>query len=141
MAEARSGAHWGTTMKSAAITLRDTEGSGRWVRLSLSLGEDVPAGRCSFIENDFSCNVRLIGTTDAPVADDSKGWVVLVLSGARYVFSYLKIPHKTLIVHQLKGCLDVENTLPIADASAMCLLTLLGMDASQVHTEGWRQEV
>jgi hypothetical protein len=73
--------------------------------------------------------------------DDSKGWGVLVLSGARYVFSHLKIAHKTLIVHQLEACLDEENTLAIANASAMCLLTLLGEDASQVETEGWYQEI
>jgi hypothetical protein len=107
---------------------------------SLSLGEDVPTGRCSFVENDFSCNVGLVEASGAPATDESEEWGVLVLSGARYVFSHLNIPHKTLIVHQLEGCLDEEDTLPIAHASAMCLLTLLGVDATQVKTEGWHLE-
>jgi len=128
-------------MESTVITLRNKERPDRWIRLRLSLGEDLPIGKCSFIKSDFSCNVNLVGASQAPASNDSTSWGVVVLSGARFAFGLLKIPHKALIVHQLEGSLDEEDTSPIAYASSMCILTLLGKDASQVKAEGWQQSI
>jgi hypothetical protein len=124
-------------MESATITLRNKECADRWVRVVLSLGEDMPSGRCSFIKNEYSCNVKGVKIA---ANDDPKSWGLLVLSGARCAFALSKTPHKALVVHKLEGFLHEEDVLAITTASAMCVLTLLGKDASQVNTEGWQQD-
>jgi hypothetical protein len=123
-------------METASITLRNTVNHERWVRLALSLGADLPAGRASFISKEFPCDVKGLSQV---ASDDSKNWGFVILSGARYVFSALKVPHKEIVVHSLEGFLDEEDTSGISHASAICLLTLLKADASKVEMGHWQK--
>jgi hypothetical protein len=123
-------------MGTASVTLRNTVNHERWVRLALSLGADLPAGRASFIRNEFPCDVKGLSQV---ARDDSRNWGFVILSGARYVFSALKVPHKEILVHSLEGCLDEEDTSGISHASAICLFTLLQADASKIETGHWQK--
>lgn len=116
--------------------LRSTMNPERWVRLGLSLGADLPAGKASFIKNEFPCDIKGLSQV---ASDDSKNWRFVILSGARYVFSALRVPHKEIVVHSLEGCLDEVDTSGISHAAAICLLTLLKADDSKIEMGHWQK--
>jgi hypothetical protein len=123
-------------MERASVMLRSTVNPERWVRLALSLGADLPAGKASFIKKEFPCDIKGLSQV---ASDDSKNWGFVIMSGARYVFSALQVPHKEIVVHSLEGCLDEEDTSGIAHASAICLFMLLKADASKIETGHWQK--
>jgi hypothetical protein len=123
-------------MQTASVTLRNTANPEQWVRLSLSVGPDLPAGRASSLKSEFHCDVRGLSQV---ASNDSKNWGFVILSGARYVFSSLKVPHKEITVHSLEGCLDEKDPSGISHAAAICLLALLKADASEIETGDWQK--
>jgi len=122
-------------MNIASVTLKKIGQPDKWVGLSLSLGDDLPDRHCSNIQNDFHCNIR--GLSQAAAEYGSTQWGIGILSGARYAFGTLGIPHKSLVVHRLEGCLDEEDIVGISYASALCLFYILGSDSYQLKLNGW----
>lgn len=121
-------------MKQSSIILGRHD---KWVKLSLSLGEDLPAGQCSYIKGNFLCNVK--NKSGVAPTDESIGWGIAVLSGARYAFRIMNSVHKELIIHSVEGVMGEEDVEGLSSASAIVIVSLLGGDIASVATGEWRE--
>jgi hypothetical protein len=111
----------------------------KWLSLSLSLGESLPIGQCSYIKGEFVCNVT--HNIASPTKYDSREWGITILSGAPYAFRMMNSVHKEIIVHELKGLIDESDIEGISIASAIAIVELLGGSAQEVATGEWRRMI
>ncbi|MBI3467336.1 MAG: hypothetical protein HY000_30370 [Planctomycetes bacterium] len=115
------------------------KGEGRWVSLSLSLGEFSPAPRFLAISEPFLYEIA--GLDETAQTYNLANWQGGVISGARYAFRTLRAPLQQVRLHELRGQLSSGDIGAISSAAAAAVAQLLArqLDFAQ-DLAGWKIE-
>jgi hypothetical protein len=112
-------------------------GEGRWVSLSLSLGEPDASARFLTVAERLWYEMK--GLDEAAQKFGLSNWQGGIISGARYAFRALKVSPQQVHVHELRGQLGSGDIGALASAAAVAIARLLGRPAEfPVDLTGWK---
>ncbi|HKI37034.1 MAG TPA: hypothetical protein VKA46_34595 [Gemmataceae bacterium] len=114
-------------------------GEGRWVSLSLSLGELAPTTR--FLAISERLLYEMAGLDEVAQKYGLSNWQGGIISGARYAFRALKAPPQQVCIHELRGQLGSGDIWAVSSAAALAVARLLARPpAFPVDLAGWKME-
>lgn len=144
-------------MKTASVTIQRASDDRVWVGLAFSLRlADYREGEHYVAYSDgFRCHItpldeeaaRAFEEDDAELAAEASAagdpylcaWGAYVMEGAHHGFRKMGTTDRGVVLHKLEGCLGLDGDVAgIISAATLGVVLLLGGEASQVETSGWR---
>jgi hypothetical protein len=114
-------------------------GEGRWVSLSLSLGELTSTTR--FFVTSERLLYEMAGVDGVARTYGLSNWQGGIISGARYAFRALKAPLQQVCLHELRGQLGSEDIPAVSHAAAVAVARLLARPGDMpLDLSGWKME-
>jgi len=114
-------------------------GKGRWVSLSLSLGELTSTTRFLVISERLL--YEMAGVDGVARTYGLPNWQGGIISGARYAFRALKAPLQQVCLHELRGQLGSEDIPAVSHAAAVAVARLLARPGDiPLDIGGWKME-